>query len=124
MNSFRNFNGFSGILSVSCKGEDRNRVGGLSLLWKEGVEVEVMSFSLHRIDFLISLQEGEEKWRCSGIYGYPESHDKHKTCELIDHLATTNNTSKWLLFGDFNLILSQDEKEGGNFGNSSIISLF
>lgn len=34
------------------------------------------------------------------------------------------STDEWLLVGDFNLILSQDEKEDRNFGRSYMISIF
>jgi len=50
------------------------------------------------------LEEGEEKWRCTGVYGYSDTQSKHKTCELIEQLAGTGNTDKWMLMGDFNLV--------------------
>ncbi|MCI91311.1 hypothetical protein A2U01_0112605, partial [Trifolium medium] len=40
MNKFRNIQGLSGIVAVSCLGEDKKHVGGLAMMWKEGVEVE------------------------------------------------------------------------------------
>jgi exonuclease III len=124
MNKFRNVQGLSGVVAVSCSGEGNRRVGGLAMFWKEGVEVEVLSLSSNHIDILIAIENGDEKWRLTGVYGFPESQMKHKTCELIDQLSLVESTDKWLLMGDFNLILSQDEKEGGNFGSSHMISMF
>jgi hypothetical protein len=46
------------------------------------------------------------------------------TCELISDLSRTNTHDNWLLFGDFNLIRSPNEKYGGNSNNSSLINLF
>jgi endonuclease/exonuclease/phosphatase family metal-dependent hydrolase len=73
---------------------------------------------------LIAIENGYEKWRLTGVYGFLESQMKHKICELIDHLSLVESTDKWLLMGDFNLILSQDEKEGRNFRSSHMISMF
>jgi hypothetical protein len=124
MNKFRNVHGLSSVVVVSCSGEGNRRVGGLAMFWKEEVEVELLSLSSNHIDVLIAIENGDEKWRLTGVYGFPKSQMKHKTCELIDQLSLAASIDKWLLMGDFNLILSQDEKEGGNFESSNMISMF
>jgi len=86
MNRFRNVQGLSGVVAVSCSGEGNRRVGGLAMFWKEGVEVEALSLSSNHIDVLIAIENGDEKWRLTGVYGFPESRMKHKTCELIYQL--------------------------------------
>lgn len=104
MNYFRNMHGYTNVFAVSCIGEGRRRAGVLALLWKHDIEVDIKLFSKNHIDFFISLEEGEEKWRCTGVYGYSDTQSKHKTCELIEQLAGTGNTDKWMLMGDFNLV--------------------
>jgi len=107
MNYFRNMHGYTNVFAVSCIGEGRRRAGVQALLWKHDIEVDIKSFSKNHIDFFISLEEGEEKWRCTGVYGYSDTQSKHKTCELIEQLAGMGNTDKWMLMGDvaeFNLI--------------------
>jgi hypothetical protein len=63
---------------------------------------------------LISTPLIPNAWRATGLYGYPQSHNKFLTCQLINDLSTTNACSEWLLFWDFNLVLTNEEKMGGN----------
>jgi hypothetical protein len=48
--------------------------------------VDVLSLSSNHIDILIAIENEDEKWRLTGVYGFPESQMKHKTWELIDQL--------------------------------------
>jgi hypothetical protein len=66
MNKFRNVQGLSGVVAVSCLGEGNRRAGGLAMFWKEGVEVEVLSLSQNHIDVLILRM----KMRNGGLLGY------------------------------------------------------
>lgn len=87
------------------------RRGGLALLWNVDTLVELFSFSQHHIDVRV----GEvNTWRFTGIYGYPEDDQKWRTWELIRHMADGNSMA-WLCVGDFNEILSDEEKLGGKF---------
>ena len=45
--------------------------GGLALLWRDGVGVDIQTSSSHHIDALIK-QEGVA-WRLTGFYGHPET---------------------------------------------------
>jgi hypothetical protein len=64
------------------------------------------------------------QWRATGVYGYPQSHNKLLTCNLLNELAGNQFSQKWLLFGDFNIITCQEEKMGGNTIDYNIIDLF
>lgn len=68
--------------------------------------MQILSMSLNHIDMCVKMGIDAESWRCTGVYGLSEAKAKPKTCELIDHLANTAHMEKWLIFGDFNLILS------------------
>ena len=50
-------------------------------------------------------------WRLSGFYGRPEDHRKHETWSYLGHLHSRDSLS-WVCIGDFNEILSLDEKQG------------
>lgn len=46
--------------------------------------------------------------------GSPMPMKSKKTCDLLSSLARSHHHEKWVVFGDFNLVLSQEEKKGGN----------
>jgi hypothetical protein len=83
-----------------------------------------MDCDLNYSDVLISTAYDTDKWRATGIYGYPQHHNKHLTCRLINDLSETNIHDKWLIFGDFNLMLNNDEKLGGNMIEPNITTSF
>ncbi|MCI02388.1 hypothetical protein A2U01_0023420, partial [Trifolium medium] len=58
---------------LCCSREVKRRVGGLAMFWKEGFEVGSIIFSPNPIDVLIAMEDGDEKWRFIGVYGFPES---------------------------------------------------
>lgn len=108
---------FQGALMVSCEGEGRRRRGGLALLWYGFLDVTIQSFSQNHIDAVVEcLSSGG--WRFTSIYGHPEDDQKHKTGTLLKYLKESNNFL-WVCGGDFNLMLTSEEKKGGcGFDNS------
>jgi hypothetical protein len=50
-------------------------------------------------------------WRFTGVYGFPQTKDRHKTWTLLRDLYAQVDLP-WLAAGDFNEILFQHEKEG------------
>lgn len=103
--------GFSCCLGVDCDLSNGGRQGGLAILWKEDIPVAVRSYSSNHIDVRIGEDDG---WRFTGIYGFPEDNQKWRTWRLLERLATENSMS-WLCVGDYNEILSDAEKSGGNY---------
>ncbi|XP_021304035.1 uncharacterized protein LOC110430565 [Sorghum bicolor] len=85
--------------------------GGLALFWRRGIEVEVKSFSKYHIDSVIKENDGIE-WRFTGIYGESKNEDKDNTWEILRCLKEQFEMP-WLCSGDFNEILFNFEKEGG-----------
>ncbi|KAK2355198.1 hypothetical protein QL285_092628 [Trifolium repens] len=63
-------------------------------------------------------------WRATGIYGFYNKTHKFQTCRLINDLSQINDNPNWLIFGDFNIILNSDEKEGGNHMDHNITNSF
>lgn len=62
---------------------------GLSLAWRGNVSIMLQSFSNHHIDVIIEEGGDDKKWRFTGFYGSPYSHDTHMigtnhgVCETI-----------------------------------------
>jgi hypothetical protein len=54
-------------------------------------------------------------WRFTGVYGFPQTKDRHKTWTLLRDLYAQEDLP-WLAAGDFNEILFQREKEGAAHG--------
>ncbi|KAL0391781.1 UNVERIFIED_CONTAM: hypothetical protein Sradi_2400900 [Sesamum radiatum] len=81
------------------------------LLWRKDVNVIVHSYSVSHIDAVIAKEDGTEGWRFIGVYGNPEAARRIKTWTLLRSLCRSS-LRHWLCAGDFNEILSQDEKTG------------
>lgn len=84
--------------------------GGLALLWKQEVNLEVLSANMNCIDTRIKF-EGKTFY-ASFIYG---DTDKPKRRQLWEILLDQNaiREAPWFLTGDFNDLLGNDEKSGG-----------
>jgi hypothetical protein len=58
------------------------------------------------------------------MYGYPQHHNKHLTCDLIKNLSNNASNNRWILFGDLNMVLNSREKYGGNPIDNNITTMF
>ena len=89
-----------------------NKSGGLAMLWKENINLEIMGYAGDLIDTIVTEADSRLKWKITGFYGRPEA---HKRKESWDQLKALNRKFKlpWICFGDFNEILSMNEKMGG-----------
>lgn len=90
---------------VDCIG----RSGGLCVLCKFASVCDVVSYSQNHVDLLIHDVEGP--WRFRGFYGYPERNRRRLSWGLLRQLEGTN-TVLWICMGDFNDLLSVDDKKG------------
>jgi hypothetical protein len=89
----------------------REQGGGLAMFWKQEAHVSIKSFSHHHIDAIID--EGEpNSWRFTGFYGAPETHRRHESWSLL-RLLHSQSSLPWCCMGDFNELLSYEEKQGG-----------
>ncbi|KAK8684388.1 hypothetical protein V6N13_040418 [Hibiscus sabdariffa] len=82
---------------------------GLFLMWKEEVAVNLLSFSKSHID--VEVNDGHFPFRFTGMYGTPDRRKKNEDWELLDCLKRKSGLP-WLLGGDLNDILEQNEKAG------------
>ncbi|GLU10723.1 hypothetical protein SLE2022_275090 [Rubroshorea leprosula] len=88
------------------------RSGGLVMLWTSEVSLSLLSYSTNHIDMEVEGMGGC-KWRLTGYYGCPERHRRRRSWALLRELAS-RSLLPWLICGDFNDILRQDEKVGGD----------
>ncbi|XP_050290338.1 uncharacterized protein LOC126728582 [Quercus robur] len=88
------------------------RSGGLALLWKESLLVDVQTFSPRHIDVIVTEDAGKMKWRFTGFYGNPETHKREESWSLLVSLSTRCDLP-WVCMGDFNEICHRGEKTGG-----------
>jgi len=119
MERIKNIIGFANGLIVPSVG----RSGGISLLWTREINLEVKSYTRFHIDTIILEPNSDYKWRLIGFYGHLETHKRYESWHL---LAFLNNQFQrpWLCFGDFNEILSMDEKFGREKSHLAIDGCF
>ena len=86
------------------------RSGGLALLWMDDVQLTILNYSINHIDAQVCLQ-GALLWRFTGFYGNPITHRCRESWALLEK-QDSRMTLPWLLMGDFNEILSSDERFG------------
>ncbi|XP_050231894.1 uncharacterized protein LOC126680759 [Mercurialis annua] len=106
MELFRQKLNMASCFSIDCEGKS----GGLALLWQCTGSVSIKSYSKFHIDCLI--EEKNVLWRFTGIYGNPIASQRVHTWTLLNRLNDLYDVP-WLVGGDFNEILCQEEKVGG-----------
>ena len=86
--------------------------GGLVLLWTREIDLEIKSFGNHHIDAIVTETSLSFKWRITGFYGHPQTHMRQFLWDLLAFLKNQCQLP-WICFGDFNEILSMEEKSSG-----------
>lgn len=66
---------------------------------------------INYIDFEV-VNEQTGCWRYTGYYGYPERNRRLESWNMLRELAGKSMLS-WCIIGDFNDLLTRDEKRGG-----------
>ncbi|KAK6163315.1 hypothetical protein DH2020_000179 [Rehmannia glutinosa] len=89
------------------------QTGGLALLWKKDIRVDIQTYSRNHIDAIIFKDSESQPWRLTGCYGEPIPTRRHHTWSLL-HWLSTKSTIPWLCVGDFNEVLHESEKQGGD----------
>ena len=89
------------------------RSGGLALWWMEDVVVNILFSSKNIIHTCISSSSVDTPAYVTFIYGPPDEHERNLCWQEVRRIARSINDS-WLCVGDYNDILFQDEKLGGN----------
>ena len=87
--------------------------GGLALFWKEGIKLDVQTYSQSHIDALVHGGGEVGWWHLTGFYGDPDTNKRPESWRKLRHLSKTSDLP-WLVIVDFNEITSVFEKEGGS----------
>ncbi|KAE8736154.1 hypothetical protein F3Y22_tig00000132pilonHSYRG00024 [Hibiscus syriacus] len=90
--------------------ERSERCVGLMMLWKEGFEVTLQSFSNIHID--VEVVWKDKKFRFTGFYGRSEWSNKRLNWEMLSYLASISSLP-WCVGGDFNEVIHVNKKSGG-----------
>lgn len=81
-------------------------------MWKEGIKVEVQTFSQTHIDAIVDNGADVGSWHLTRFYGNPDTAKRHESWAKLKHLKRT--TLLWLAIRDFSEIMGLSEKEGGS----------
>ncbi|XP_031120872.1 uncharacterized protein LOC116024110 [Ipomoea triloba] len=96
--------------------------GGLALFWRKNNTARLLSFSKNHVDVEVSMA-GLGSWRMTGFYGFPERARRSASWDLLRSLVD-RSTLPWVVLGDFNDLLFQHEKRGGNPHPDSLLRGF
>ncbi|XP_060974670.1 uncharacterized protein LOC133039749 [Cannabis sativa] len=97
--------------------------GGLLLLWKDHVDVSLTSFSMNHFDVFVSYDRWP-RYHFTAFYGSPETNQRIQTWNLLRSFAIASQDVPWLIMGDFNELLSNDDKEGGPLRREQLMEDF
>ena len=86
-----------------------NSGGGLALLWKEEVTLDVINFIDNHILAKIVEKDGFV-WYLTRFYGWPKANEKRKSWALLAHLKSFVE-GPWCFIGNFNAILHASKKK-------------
>ena len=86
--------------------------GGLAMLWKEGIKVEVKTYFQEHIDVWVERGWNGSHWHLTGFYGNPNTAKRPESWAKLKFLKGTSSLP-WHVIGDFNDITGLSEKEGG-----------
>ncbi|OMO50714.1 Endonuclease/exonuclease/phosphatase [Corchorus capsularis] len=99
--------GYDNCFTVECVG----RAGDLALLWSNDISIHILSYSNSHIDAAID-NNSLNPWRFTGFYGSPQTNHLRNSWNLL-RLLHSQFSLPWLCAGDFNEIISNEEKHGG-----------
>ena len=104
--------GFSEQLIVNAKG----KASGVCLLWSSALDVEVLEFNSQTIAVVVN--DVLCSWALIGFYGPPYQAKRRKAWENL-HVLLQSLNCPWICFGDFNVVVEESEKFGGQRGSNS-----
>jgi exonuclease III len=85
--------------------------GGLALLWRDQKLLEVQNYTRRHINAIVHDSAAGEPWKLTCFYGHPVTAKRHESWALLEHLKLFQPIL-WVCIGDFNEVLTQEEKTG------------
>ena len=104
--------GFADLVVVDAKGS----VGGLCVMWKAGVSVQSVEHNNNLI--AVKVADAIKDWMLVGFYSPAYPAKKRKAWEGLFALLNSFQ-GPWVCLGDFNYVISDEEKVGSRGGESS-----
>ena len=89
------------------------RARGLAWLWKISMRVDIQTYLPHHIDALVAEDQSSMRWRFTGFYGHSETCKKEESWTFLKQLSGKMDLPL-VIIGDFNEIMHEGEKMGGN----------
>ncbi|XP_074346242.1 uncharacterized protein LOC141685013 [Apium graveolens] len=96
--------------------------GGIALLWRNEGAVQILNSCKNFIDFEAS-NEQAGRWRYTGYYGFPERAGRIESWYMLREFSVVLDMP-WCIIGDFNDIISMEEKQGGSTRPRSLMAGF
>lgn len=90
--------------------------GGLAVMWKKNFKVDILSRDKRIID--LKVQMGSMVFSISCVYGDPARNRRNRVSERLTDIGLVQN-EPWLLVGDFNELMNNEEKLGGSSRHES-----
>ncbi|PPR84063.1 hypothetical protein GOBAR_AA36648 [Gossypium barbadense] len=97
-------------LAVNLEGQS----GGLALMWRDGINVSILSFSKHHIDSMVKL-ENNKNIRVTRFYGHANPNLRSSSWDILRRVGDSVREDG-CVGGEFNAILNDVEKEGDHKG--------
>ncbi|XP_060969998.1 uncharacterized protein LOC133037169 [Cannabis sativa] len=97
--------------------------GGLMLLWSEDVDVNLLNFGPTFFDCYMVFK-GCPSFHFTGFYGAPDVANRSTSWTLFKRFGDVAPLQPWLAIGDFNEILSNNDKFGGALRPESQMEAF
>lgn len=89
------------------------RRGDSALLCNRDNEVKIVNYSHHHIHAKVLDPDINSSRFLVGFYSNPDSSKRHQLWSLLS-ITNLEGGGPWCMIRDFNEILTQDEKSGGN----------
>ena len=106
VNGLRKSLGYGRVIMVEPEGLS----GGLAVMWKDSHQVDVLSTDKRIIDLKVPI--GSTSFFLTCVYGDPVRSRRREVWDRITQMGLQRDEA-WMLTGDFNELLSNDEKSGG-----------
>ncbi|KAL3520268.1 hypothetical protein ACH5RR_018417 [Cinchona calisaya] len=98
--------------------EALNKAGGMIMIWKSDIVVEEVLQTAFTIEAKIVDKKEGMQWWFIGIYANSNASIRRQKCKALERRKLVWST-RWVLAGDFNDILSNKEKWGGRIRRDS-----